>query len=310
MATAPYGALVMAYGGPNSIADVEPYLLDVRGFRPTPPAIVAEVRARYAAIGGRSPIREQTEAQSRALAAALTNGRGSVYPVAVGMRHWEPRIPAALAQLRDAGVRRAVGLVMAPHYSRLSIELYFKQIEAADQDLEIAPIQEWHLLPEYLQALATRIAAALERFPKAVRPTVPIVYTAHSLPERILTWQDPYPAQLAATVAALRDLVGPDRPQRLAYQSAAMTPESWLGPDAGAVIEELAAAGHRHVLIAPIGFTTEHVEILYDVDIVLQQRARELGVQLERIAMVGDDATMVAGLARLVRQAAEQRGWR
>ena len=155
-----------------------------------------------------------------------------------------------------------------------------------------------------------RLAPTLERFPERVRATVPIVYTAHSLPERILTWQDPYPAQLTATVAALRDLVGPARPQRLAYQSAAMTPEQWLGPDAGAVIEELAAAGQRHILVAPIGFTTEHVEILYDVDIVLRQRARELGVQLERIAMVGDDATMLAGLARLVRQAAEQRGWR
>ncbi len=303
----PIGVLVMAYGGPNAFAEVELYLRDVRGFRHTPTEIVEEVKARYAAIGGRSPILERTEAQARALEEALgRNGRR--VRVVVGMRHWQPRIADALARLADAGIRRAVGLVMAPHYSRLSINLYFTRVEETRVLVDVAPISEWHLLPGYLAAVVNRIRAALERFPATVREAVPVIFTAHSLPRRILEWQDPYPAQLAATVQAVLDRLGP-RPYRFAYQSAAMTHDQWLGPDAGDVLNDLAAAGHRHVLIAPIGFTCEHVEVLYDVDIELRRRAEALGVQLERMAMVDDDPEMIAGLADLVHATAGERGW-
>ena len=303
----PIGLLVMAYGGPNAFAEVEPYLLDVRGFRPTPPEIVEEIKARYAAIGGCSPILKRTEAQARALEAVLgRNGRR--FPIVVGMRHWQPRIREALARLADAGIQRAVGLVMAPHYSRLSIDLYFKLVEETSGPVEVAPIREWHLLPGYLAAVVDRVRAALERFPAAAREEVPVIFTAHSLPRRILEWQDPYLVQLAATVQALLERLGP-RPHWFAYQSAAMTPDPWLGPDAGTALDELAAAGHRQVLIAPIGFTCEHVEVLYDVDIGLRRRAEALGVHLERMAMVNDHPEMIAGLANLVRATAEERGW-
>ncbi|MGH7614763.1 MAG: ferrochelatase [Gemmatimonadales bacterium] len=303
----PIGVLVMAYGGPNALAEVEPYLLDVRGFRPTPSEIVEEVKSWYAAIGGCSPILVRTEAQARALEAALSrNGRR--FPVVVGMRHWQPRIRDALARLADAGIQRAVGLVMAPHYSRLSIDLYFTQVEETRAPVEVAPIREWHLLPGYLAAVVDRVRAALERFPAAAREEVPVIFTAHSLPRRILEWQDPYPAQLAATVEAVLDRLGP-RPHRFAYQSAAMTHDPWLGPDAGDALNDLAAAGHQHALIAPIGFTCEHVEVLYDVDIGLRRRAEALGVHLERMAMVNDHPEMIAGLADLVRATAEGRGW-
>lgn len=303
----PIGVLVMAYGGPNAFAEVEPYLRDVRGFRPTPTEIVEEVKARYAAIGGGSPILERTEAQARALEATLgRNGRR--FRVVVGMRHWQPRIRDALARLADAGIRRAVGLVMAPHYSRLSIDLYFTQVEKAGAPVDVAPIREWHLLPGYIAAVVSRIRAALERFPAPAREAVPVIFTAHSLPRRILEWLDPYPEQLAATVQAVLDRLG-HRPYRFAYQSAAMTHDQWLGPDAGDALNEVAAEGHRHVLIAPIGFTCEHVEVLYDVDIELRQRAEALGVHLERMAMVDDDPEMMVGLADLVRQTAEGRGW-
>ena len=303
----PIGVLVMAYGGPNTLADVEPYLLDVRGFRPTAPEIVEEVRARYAAIGGRSPILEQTQAQAQALAAALSKN-GHTYRVVAGMRHWQPRIGEALTRLAADGVDHAVGLVMAPHYSRLSIDLYFAQVEKARGSIEVAPIEDWHLLPGYLDAVADRVRDTLQRFPESAREQVPVLFTAHSLPERILEWEDPYPSQLAASVREMMARLGP-RPHRFAYQSAALTRDPWLGPDAGTVLAELAGEGHRHVLVAPIGFTCEHVEVLYDVDIELRGRAAALGIRLERIEMVHEHPAMIIGLADLITAAARRRGW-
>ena len=302
------GVLVMAYGGPNSLDEVEPYLLDVRGHRPTPASLVNEVKSRYAAIGGRSPILEKTVAQARALEAAL--GGNGHFKAAIGMRHWQPRIAQGLATLSSGGIDRVVGLVMAPHYSSLSIELYFKQVDAARGSLAVAPVREWHLLPGFLVALEDRIAEALDRFPDARREAVPLLFTAHSLPQRILETGDPYPEQLAATVAAvLARLGGNFRLHRFAYQSAGRTTDPWLGPDAGQVVEELAAQGHRSVLVVPVGFTCEHVEVLYDVDLELRRRATELGMQLERIAMVNDHPAMIDGLASLVRRTAAERGW-
>jgi len=302
----PIGVLLMAYGGPNSLAEVEPYLLDVRGFRPTSPHVVEEVRARYAAIGGRSPILEGTQAQGRALEAAL--GNGNRFQVAVGMRHWQPRIGEALTRLAALGVTRAVGLVMAPHYSRMSIDLYLKLVEEKRGPVEVAPIREWHLLPGYIEALVDRVRAGLGQFSAEERPQVPILFTAHSLPRRILEWQDPYPDQLQATVAAVVDRLGA-QPHRFAYQSAAMTPDPWLGPDAGTELDALVAAGSRNVLVAPVGFTCEHVEVLYDLDIELRRRAEGLGARLERIEMVGHHPAMMAGLADRVRGTAAEQGW-
>jgi ferrochelatase len=307
------GVLVMAYGGPNSLNEVEPYLLDVRGYRSTPPEVIHEIRERYHAIGGRSPILERTRAQAQALEAALNadcrdRSLTCLYQAFVGMRHWHPFIKQTLVHMADAGITRAVGLVMAPHYSRMSIGAYFKKVDEAQAPIEIACIERWHLLPGYLDALADRVRAALERFPADVRLEVPIIFTAHSLPQRILEWNDPYPNELCATVAAVMERLGP-LPHQFAYQSAALTPDPWFGPDAGEVIARLAAEGKQHVLIAPIGFTCEHVEILYDVDIVFKQQAESLGMQLERIEMLNTAPKMIDGLAELIQQKAREAGW-
>jgi protoporphyrin/coproporphyrin ferrochelatase len=301
------GLLVMAYGGPDTLEEVEPYLMDVRGYRATAPEIVHEVRERYREIGGRSPIRERTQAQADALQKIL-NEQGHDFKVFVGMRHWHPFIHDTLAEMRAQGIERMVGLVMAPHFSRMSIQAYFNKIGDANSGIQIARIHDWHLLPEYLEALAYRVRTALERFPETVRGDVPVIFTAHSLPERILQWGDPYPLQLLATTDALMERLGP-RPYEFAYQSAAISTEPWLGPDASEVIERYAAEGRRHVLICPIGFVCEHVEILYDIDIVYQKLARKLGVQLERIVMLNDDPAVIRGLAGLVRQTAHAAGW-
>ena len=303
------GVLVMAYGGPNSLDEVEPYLLDVRGGRPTAPEIIHEVRERYREIGGRSPILERTQAQATALEAAL-NSNGAVFKVFVGMRHWHPYIKDTLAQMTEAGLTRAIGLAMAPHYSRMSIGVYFKKVDEAGSPLEIARIERWHLLPGYLDALVERVHAALEKFPADSRASVSIIFTAHSLPKRILEWHDPYPDELRATMDAVMERLGPHPPAgEFAYQSAAMTPDPWLGPDAGDVIARLAAEGKRHVLIAPVGFVCEHVEILYDVDIVFKRQAESLNIHLERIEMLNTAPPMMEGLAELVRGKAREAGW-
>lgn len=298
------GVLLMAYGGPNNLDEVEPYLLDVRGFRPTSAEIIHEVRERYREIGGRSPILAQTRAQAEALQTAL----GQEFRVLVGMRHWHPYIKDTLSEMRAAGIEKIVGLVMAPHYSRMSIGAYYKKVDEAAESLAIAPIERWHLLPGYLDALAGRVRAALERFPAEVRADVPVIFTAHSLPERIREWNDPYPDELNATVAAVMERLG-SQPHTFAFQSAAISNEPWLGPDAGEVIERFAAEGRKHILLAPIGFVCEHVEVLYDVDIVFKQQAQALGVQLERIEMLNTAPQMIDGLAKLVRQSAQGKGW-
>ena len=298
----------MAYGGPNSLEDVEPYLMDVRGYRPTSPEIIHEVRERYREIGGRSPIRERSEAQAAALQTALDAG-GLGFSVYVGMRHWKPFIKDTLADMSAAGIERAVGLVMAPHYSRLSIGAYYKRLQEAGSSIQVAPVESWNLLPGYLEALAANVRAALERFPADERAGVPVIFSAHSLPERILTWGDPYPAQLRATVAALAELQ-PGREYTFAFQSAAISNEPWLGPDAGSLIAKYAAEGRKNILLAPIGFVCEHVEVLYDVDVVFKKQAAALGVRLERIEMLNTAPQMIAGLAGLVREKAKEMQWK
>jgi ferrochelatase len=325
----PIGVLLMAYGGPDSLDEVEPYLLDVRGGRPTPAAIVEELRERYRRIGGRSPIlertREQAEALERALNATASGAPDPAFRVFVGMRHWRPYIADTLAGMAREGIERAVGLAMAPHYSRLSIGAYFKKVEEARSSIEVAPIERWHLLPAYVEALADRVEAALAKFPAGERERVPVIFTAHSLPQRIQEWHDPYPRELGETAAALARRLGlllseppatsPPAPAAsgrrcyFAYQSAAMTPDPWLGPDAGGVIERLVAGGARHLLLAPLGFVCDHIEILYDVDIVFREQASRLGARLERIEMLNASPRLMTGLAGLVREQAAGRGW-
>jgi protoporphyrin/coproporphyrin ferrochelatase len=299
--------LVMAYGGPDRLDDVGPYILDVRNHRPTSPSVIEEMKHRYARIGGRSPIFERTTAQAEALGRALRDA-GLDVPVRVGMRHWHPYIRDTLRTMEAAGVTRAVGLVMAPHYSRMSIGAYAGKVEQAGSSIDVRTIESWHLLPEFLDAVHDRVLTALGRFDAPARDRVPVIFTTHSLPERIVADGDPYPGELAATFDALRERL-PGHECRFAYQSAAMTPDPWLGPDAGVVMQQLAAEGNDGIVIAPIGFTSDHVEILFDIDVEYRALADRLGVRLERIDMVNDDANMMRGLARLVAARMRSEGW-
>lgn len=298
------GVLLMAYGGPNSLDEVEPYLLDVRGGRLPSPALIAEVRERYRLIGGRSPLLDLTRQQAAALERAL-NADGACFRVAVGMRHWHPYIRETLAQMVAEGIRRLVAIPMAPHTSRLSVGAYIRKAEEAraelDVPLEVHYVESWNDEPLYIQALAEKVSQALRRFPAEVRGRVPIVFTAHSLPQHILAEGDPYPQELMETVAGVVQHLGPVN-WRFAYQSAGASSEPWLGPEVATVLDELAAAGHRHVLIAPIGFLCDHVEILYDVDILYRQQAERLGMHLERTESLNASPLLIQALANLVRR--------
>jgi len=296
----------MAYGGPGNIDEVEPYLMDVRGGRATSPALVQEVRERYARIGGRSPILELTRAQAKGIGRAL----GDRFTVSVGMRHWHPYIAEAVVAIVGTGQRHLVGVVMAPHYSGMSVGAYEKKmIEAAGGQLETALVRSWWEQPSFLDAVGDRVTQGFQRFPKP--SAVQVIFTAHSLPERILKAGDPYPEELKASAAKVAERMHPPlKDWRLAYQSAGATSEPWLGPDAEDVITELARAGHKAVLLVPIGFVCDHVEILYDIDVEYQGLAKRLGIQLERTASLNDDPGLVAAVAGVVRAAAAERGWR
>jgi ferrochelatase len=297
--TIPVGVMLMAYGGPDSLDDVEPYLLDVRGGRATAPELVAEVRHRYALIGGRSPLLKLTRAQAAGLQSAL----GADYRVYVGMRHWHPYIKEALAEVAADGIERLVALAMAPHYSKMSVGAYMQRVGEARAallpGLQVSEISSWKTHPLFLDALAEKTQAALARFGSE---EVEIIFSAHSLPERILQGGDPYPQELQETVHGLVARLGPVRWQ-FAYQSAGSTGEKWLGPEVGQVIARLAAQGKRSILVQPVGFVCDHVEILHDIDIVYIQQAKELGVHLERTESLNDSPLLIAALADLVRTA-------
>ena len=299
-----FAVLVVAYGAPLSLDEVEPYLLDVRGGRDTPRAVVEEMRARYAAIGGRSPLLERTREQAEALRQRLDDGT----PVFIGMRHWRPFIKDALADAARRGVRRLVALAMAPHFSRLSIGAYQRKIDEARGPIEVALVAQWFDHPRFLDAVAGRVREALQRFPADRRDQVTVIFTAHSLPERILAEGDPYAAQLAASVAGVMTRL-PAQPHEFAFQSAGQSPGPWLGPDAAQLLERLAGEGRRDVLFCPIGFVADHLEVLYDVDIEFRRRAGELGMRFERTTSLNADPMLIETLADLVRQAARERGW-
>ena len=300
--------LLMAYGGPGSLDDVELYLNDVRGGRPTSPELLREIRERYARIGGRSPILELTRAQSVAVGRAL----GAGFQVYVGMRHWHPFIRETADEIVRAGHRHVVGVVMAPHYSAMSVGAYEKKLlEAAQGRFETALVRRWGDHPEFLEGVSERVAQALQRFPSPAGGAgggVQVIFTAHSLPQRILAAGDPYSDELRATAEAVAQRLRL-KDWRFAYQSAGATADPWLGPDAGDVITELAAAGRKAFLLVPIGFVCDHVEILYDIDVEYRELAGRLGVELERTASLNDDAHLVAAVADVARTAARTRGW-
>jgi ferrochelatase len=279
--------VLMAYGSPSAPEDIPAYLADIREGRPVSPEAVAELTERYRRIGGRSPLAEITERQRAALERELDT------PVFVGMKHCRPRISEAVEQALAGGADTIVGLVLAPHYSRFSIAGYRERLlEALGDRAGARFVESWHTHEPFVDVLAERVRGT----------DAHVVFTAHSLPARILEEGDPYRDQLLETSELVAERAGL-RSWSFAFQSASPTGEPWLGPDILDELDSLATAGTRKVLVAPIGFVSDHLEILWDLDVEARERAEELGLLLERIRSLNDDPAFVAGLAALVREA-------
>jgi ferrochelatase len=296
----PTGVLLMAYGTPATLADVEPYYTDIRRGRPPSPEQLEELIGRYRAIGGASPLLEIARAQARGLEQLLQKEGERDFRVELGMKHAPPRIEEGVEALLDAGVRRAVALVLAPHYSALSVGEYMaKAREAAGDRLDLLPVEHWHLQPSFVALLADRVRSCRDSFPADARGELDLVVTAHSLPERILESGDPYPLQVEQTAEALAAETGIER-WSVAWQSAGRTPDPWLGPDVLEVVRALAEAGSAGAIVCPAGFVADHLEVLYDLDIECRAAAEEAGLAWRRTESANADPRFLAMLCDVV----------
>ncbi len=296
--------LLMAYGTPSSEDDIEAYLTDIRRGQRSRPEMVEDLKSRYRKIGGRSPLLEIVKAQAAALE-ELLNSQGIETRVFVGMKHWHPYIREVVPQIAVAGFQRIIALALAPHYSRISIGGYRDALDKALGELhqlQVDFIESWHDHPLFHAAVAQNVVDALNQFPLAKRNKVAVIFTAHSLPERILEWNDPYPKQLHESCRAVADLLG-IKGWSFAYQSGRHSDEKWLGPD---ILEALEEIGRKttgaSVLIVPIGFVADHLEILYDIDIDAQLFAKAHGLILNRSESPNISPKFISALADIVRK--------
>ena len=294
------GVLVMAYGTPRDLDDVEAYYTDIRHGRSPPPELLQELRDRYAAIGGRSPLLELTERQARGIQERLG------IPAFIGQKHAAPFIPDAIQNMKDVGIEQAVGLVLAPHYSSMSIGDYARRAHGGAEEIgwdgKLAMVDSWHLEPGYIEFLAREVERALGTIDGPLRAETVVLFTAHSLPEKILQAKDPYPQQLRETAEAVARHAGIERWQ-VGWQSAGRTDVPWLGPDLLDILRSLASEGTPAAVVCPCGFVADHLEVLYDVDIEAQEIADELGLQLARTVSPNDDPLFLDALASVVRRA-------
>jgi protoporphyrin/coproporphyrin ferrochelatase len=293
----PVGVLVMAYGTPRDRDDVEAYYTDIRRGRPPTAEHLADLVRRYDAIGGTFPLREITEAQRTALAVSLDKVAPGEFVVEIGTRHSSPSIENGVGALVAAGAVRLIGLVLAPHYSQMSIGAYAERAAkaAAEHQTAIDVIESWHLLPAYVDFLADAVRAALG----AVPADSEVVFTAHSLPERILETGDPYPTQLRESADAVAVRLGLSK-WSVGWQSAGRTPQPWLGPDVLEIIRNRAAHEAQGVVVCPCGFVADHLEVAYDLDIEAATLARELDLPFARTATMGVNGAVIDGLAQLI----------
>ena len=278
--------VLMAYGSPERLADVPAYYADIRGGRPIAPEHLADLEERYRRLGveDSNPLNEITEATRAALERELG------IPVYIGMKHWTPRIADAAAQA--AAADRVVGLVLAPHYSALSIKGYRDQLEQAlEGRSELRFVESWHDEPGLIDVLAGKVRNV----------DAHVVFTAHSLPARILADGDPYKDQLLETARLVAERAGVAE-WSFSFQSESPTGEPWLGPDILDHLRALHADGVRRVLVCPVGFVSDHLEIRWDIDVEAMELAADLGLELSRIEMPNDEPAFVAALAGIVRR--------
>jgi len=297
-----WGVLLLAHGAPDRLEDIPAFLLNVREGRRLPDAAVNEIVRRYCLIGG-SPLTRLTTLQAQRLAELL--GR----PVYVGMRNWKPFISEAVRQINADGAERIVALCLAPQNSRTSIGLYkkylFEDVERVASNVQVDFIENWHDHPGLVEAFRERVATALARAQAEADGPVPVIFTAHSVPEKTIQDGDPYEQQVRETAALVANALGLEQ-FCVAFQSQGMTSEPWIGPTVESLIDRSAAQGQRHVLLAPVGFVCDHVEILYDIDVVFRAYGMARGVTVHRSESLNDSPLFIQALAAIVE---ERAGW-
>jgi ferrochelatase len=296
----------MAYGTPRSREEILPYYTDIRRGRPPTDELLAELTARYEAIGGLSPLAALTEAQRDAIQRALDDAAPGRFRVSLGLKHAHPMIEEAVADVAATGAEKIVGLVLAPHYSSYSIGQYVGRATAAAEPhgIGVVGIDSWATEPAFIDFLANDMRARLAKMPANTK----VLFTAHSLPQRIIDGGDPYPHELRSTAVAVAGALGLREHEQwdIAWQSAGRTPEPWIGPDVLEAIDALAAsdAPPAGVLVCACGFVADHLEVLFDLDIEAKKHAESRGLVFDRIACVNDDPKVMAALARRVIEAA------
>jgi protoporphyrin/coproporphyrin ferrochelatase len=309
--TVPVGVLVMAYGTASGPEDIERYYTDIRGGRAPSPEHLAELRDRYAAIGNVFPLLDTTRAQAAGLADRL-NGDGETYRAYLGMKHSAPSISEAVARMRDDGIERALGIVMAPHWSGMSVETYIERVTQAVDDHGETPVfsfvRSYHDHPAFISFLTERVREALEQMPDDVRADTAVIFSAHSLPVRTLDdgtqrckycdCDDScrYRDGLQETADLVAERLGLAH-HLIAWQSAGRTADPWWGPPVEDVIRRLAVDGRRAVLVCSAGFVADHLEVLYDLDIEATGVAAEAGIAFARTRVLNDDPVVLGALA-------------
>jgi ferrochelatase len=296
--------LLMAYGTPRHPDEIEPYYTDIRRGRPPTPEALADLVGRYAAIGGVSPLARLTESQRDALQAALDERAPGAFTVALGLKHADPKVEVTARELADGGIDTVVGLVLAPHYSSYSIGQYLDRtregVEASGRSVRVVGIESWAVEPAFVTFLADDLAARVAAMRERTGGRVRVLFTAHSLPQRIIDAGDPYPTELRSTAEAVAGAVGLTEGDdwELAWQSAGRTPEPWIGPDILDVIDRIAADGDAAgIIVSACGFVADHLEVLYDLDIEAADRAGRHGLAFDRTACVNDDPAVMGALA-------------
>jgi protoporphyrin/coproporphyrin ferrochelatase len=303
----PIGLLVMAHGTPTSLDDLPAFYTEIRRGSPPPPELLADLDRRYRAIGGTSPLNERTAAQVGAIRGALDTRAPGRFVVEAGAKFAPPRIAEAVAALGHAGAGELIGLVLAPHFSAASVGDYERRARAAAEalgpgdggPLELDMIEHWHLAPGFVELMAERVTHALGQLAPEARPGATVVFTAHSIPARLVDGGDPYATQVLESATAIAEAAALAR-WTVAFQSAGRTADAWLGPDLRDVIATLPATGASGVVVCPVGFVSDHLEILYDVDIEARAVAGEAGLAFTRTASLNDDAVFCDVLARVV----------
>jgi protoporphyrin/coproporphyrin ferrochelatase len=298
------GVLVMAYGTPTTRDDVESYYTRIRHGRPPTPELLADLTRRYDAIGGTSPLAQRTADQVAGIARVLDHVAPGDYDVRFGSKYEPPLLETAATSFRDEGFTRVVGLVLAPHSSSMSTDQYMSRAsEALGDDVTFTPIGAWWEFPGFLEIIAQRVTNALDAVPDERRATTEVIFSAHSLPEKILASGDTYPDQLRESARRAAELAGVVR-WDIAWQSAGRTADPWIGPDILQVLRTKREEGVTDIVSCPIGFVSDHLEVLYDIDVEAQGVARDVGIHLVRTASLNDDQRFMTMLAAVVIEAA------